>query len=269
MKDPELGIFKEPDEQYRAAPGVNISILKELRISPHRCKWALDHGFKESKALRLGSAFHAMVLEPEVFKEKYLAVERRTAKVKEQNPNSILLPRGEWDAIHQMYESFKKNEIAAEILSGGQTEMAAYAKDERTGLLLKGKIDHLNIGGTGAVVTDLKTASDFEMFRQNIGKHGTHLQAAWYSMLVKMCTGKDVKAFYFIVVEKCEPYEVFVCEMPTDAIHIGHQENRLLLDRFSQHFESDDWPHASSDGVLMLDIKPWHLEGYNDAKVRR
>jgi hypothetical protein len=67
-----------PYDTYRALEGVNMSRLKEIRRSPKHYKHALTAPDKETKPLRLGTAAHCAVLEPERYEQTYAVWGERT-----------------------------------------------------------------------------------------------------------------------------------------------------------------------------------------------
>lgn len=60
-------------DPYAAIEALNWSTLKHIAVSPRMLKWRTEHPRPETPALRLGTAIHCAILEPERFKADYIS----------------------------------------------------------------------------------------------------------------------------------------------------------------------------------------------------
>ena len=76
------GIYRDiPSTEYHAVPGLGSSHLRELLKSALHYKTSVNLPNKETPAMKLGTATHCAILEPECFDIEYVEapiVDRRT-----------------------------------------------------------------------------------------------------------------------------------------------------------------------------------------------
>jgi hypothetical protein len=66
--------------------------------------------------------------------------------------------------------------------------------------------------------------------------------------------------FFFIAVEKVEPYGVAVYKLGNDAIATGQDETIMDLVRLKQCTERDEWPNIPEE-IVPLDLPKWYKGG--------
>jgi hypothetical protein len=144
-----------------------------------------------------------------------------------------------------MADVLSSHALAMQLLSDGKPEVSAFALDEATGVLRRGRFDWL--GST--ILTDYKTAASAEpgAFAGSAAKFGYHMQAGWYLDLARDL-GHPAEAFAFIVQEKEAPYLVSVIELDEAAVNRGRELNRRALEVFRDCTESNLWPGYVADG---------------------
>jgi hypothetical protein len=166
----------------------------------------------ESEALLVGSAFHAMMLEPDVFKKDYAfepAMDRRTKAGKEyilewQEENkhvanhipgkyeTMLLDMQESLLNHPRYKELVKEEGEREVIKLFTLEEAK----------CKAKVDYYNPEDN--YIVDIKTCNSVKIddIIESIKKYLYGVQAAFY------LDGLKAHKFYFIFIEKRAPYDI-------------------------------------------------------------
>jgi hypothetical protein len=213
------------EAQYRAAPGLCYSALKDLAISPLRfwAHWIDPNREREEPTpeMQFGSAVHCAVLEPEKFDSLYTCrvdasdypgclvtaddlkrwlAERglpTSAKRKdeliarvieadstvpildvlearhaEESAGKVEFRKPDWERIQGAAEALHDEPRLNELLSDGEPEVAMFATDPDTGVLLKGRMDWVSPQFT----LDVKTFS--QMRGKSIDK--TVTDAIWY-----------------------------------------------------------------------------------------
>src|SRR5438552_94275 len=87
-----------PARDYHALDACSASRLKDMRRSVAHCRWSMDNG-KSSPSMVVGSALHAMRLEPETFNAIYCRAElcsASTAKGGRCSNSGSIRSGGDW-----------------------------------------------------------------------------------------------------------------------------------------------------------------------------
>jgi hypothetical protein len=252
-----------PYDDYRAAPALNISALKELRRSPLHFQYALTHP-KDTPAMRLGTAAHCATLEPERFARDFAVWTRRTdsgriaprngkvweAFVAEQGGRTILTDSESTEAL-AISAAVRGDPIAAKYLATGEPEVVITAT--LCGRPCKGRADWITRLDTDVLV-GLKSARNCTpyVFGSAAAKLGYHLQWAFYFDLYVQATGRQPRMVE-IVVENTAPYAVVVYVIPDDVIDQGRDEYMALVDILERCERENFWPGpAETEQILSL-----------------
>lgn len=242
-----------PYEAYRAAPGINVSSLKELRRSPLHYRHRLSHPMT-SDALTLGTAAHVATLEPERYAQAVSVWDRKTdtgraaprtgkawdAFVAESSGRTVLTT-DEDETARAIAAAVRGNPVAARYLSTGLPEVSM--QWERDGQTLKGRVDWLTVIDGVDVIVGLKTTRDCRPREFGVQSHrlGYHLQWAYYHDGFRAITGR-VPQMVEIVVESAAPYAVAVYTIPEPVINLGREEYEEALTLLRHCETSGQWP---------------------------
>jgi hypothetical protein len=272
----EVGISSRmPAAEYRALPGTSITRLKELRRSPLHYRYALAHP-KETTALRLGTAAHVAVLEPERFSSQFAIWSRRSGKTGNLCPKN-----GKW------WEAFQGENVGRDIITIDEAEYAmaiqrAVRSDPHAmryleqgdpevtlqwtlrGRPCKGRLDWLTWIEGRPYLVGLKSARDCRhfIFGNAAAKLGYHLQWAYYFDGFEFIKSEHpgVKE---IVVENAPPHAVAVYNIPDDIIQQGRDEYMVLHDQLAECERAGEWPGPSL-GETDLTLPTWVYEAHDD-----
>lgn len=235
-----------PADEYFALPGVSITRLKELRRSPQHYLWLLDHPRRETRPLRLGTAAHTAVLEPERFAREFAVWSRRTEGGKmaprrgeawkaftDLHRGQVFLTEEEYSLATAIAHAVRANHIAERYLSSGDPEVTV--QWGIGGVQCKGRVDWLTTCETKPCIVGLKTARDCRRFcfGSAAARLGYHLQWSWYFHGYQAVTGRDPKMVE-IVVESAPPHAVAVYVIPDDILFQGRGEYVDLLKRLDE-----------------------------------
>ncbi len=241
--DKYCGFLNREERKMYSGLGLSKSSLDKINKS-------VDHYFmdktSETPAMRIGTAFHTLILEPEKFGKDYACgpnADRRTTAGKnawkeseESNPNKILLSVNDWDMIHFMQRSVLKHKLSSHLLNLdlGKSEETMMWNDPELGTLMKGRSDFRNF--SEKVVIDLKSTMDAssDKLERDIWSSDLryHVQAAIYTDGARSILDDESWEFLFVFVEKKPPYAVQVVHLPKKSIEIGriqYRENVLYL----------------------------------------
>lgn len=234
------------DNTYRSYGAVAQSDLKLIRSkSLHHYRNMIRS--KSTPAQVLGRGIHACIYEPEIFKTQYIELpqgfDRRTKARREEYETmaekGIVLSHEDYKLCGQIRDSVHSHDVAENIIKGSVFERVVIARDKKTGILLKGKLDGYKTG----VISDLKTTVNAQpnAFIRDIFKYGYHFQAAFYIDLVERCTGLTPK-YYIIAVEKSFPYAVSLFEMSAKTLAIGRTQYKETLSVLERAKQNNSWP---------------------------
>lgn len=244
------------------------SIMRELIRSPAHAWYSLNNERKETDAMRLGTATHLAILEPELFAERFgcapEGLDRRTtagktiwADLQEQYGASIL-KYDQYQQVSMMAESVLKKKKACKLLElPGDIELSGVWEDKASGALCKMRLDKL-IRDKGIIV-DIKTTNDAseDEFLKTLFNYGYDRQSAFY-MRGCRALGIEIKSFVFIVIEKEPPYESVIYEMGPQSLATADAQITKLLPVWQQCVTSKSWP-GYGDDVKVIDLAAWQL----------
>lgn len=249
--------------EYHAADGISKSDLDLIHKSPAHYK-AARH--EDTPALRFGTAFHTLVLEPARFVFEYAVIDgdRRLKATKEaikeaEAAGKTVLTQDEFDALSGMQESVFKSRIAATLIDGATIEHSVFA--ELDDVRVKCRPDGWNV--EKGVLFDLKSTEDAspEGFARTVAKYRYHVQDAFYRHVVASATNCDADdlSFIFIAVEKKPPFAVALYTLDELAKLQGWVSAREDLRTFREASERDNWP-GYSPKIETLALPRWAVE---------
>lgn len=244
-----------PNGDYHAAGGISKSGLDLIAQSPlHYWARYLDPRREEKEptpALRLGTAIHTAVLEPDRFAAEYRVapnVDRRTkdGKVAWEDfvaacaeSNATPISASDHEICARVADQVRRHPTAQMLFDKGSAEQSAFWIDEETGVLCKCRPDWL----TPQVVVDLKSTVDAspQAFQRSAWSYRYHVQAAWYLDGLAATTGKQRDVFVFAAFEKEPPYACAFYYADEQMIEFGRAEYRRLLRIYAECLNSGKW----------------------------
>lgn len=254
---------------YFDHPALSQSRLKDFSVSPAYYQLRLKQPREQTEAMAFGSAVHAALLEPEVFKNKYIVgknFDRRTKAGKEdftlfcaENMGKIFLKPEDYQQACAMRDSVYEHPKAKDVLSFKvEAEKEVFFTMEE--VECKAKID--------AIVPDIKTIIDFktarssnaDCFRRDAINMQYDMQAFWYYEAYKAAYGEYPQYYAFIVVAKEEPYPVGFFEVDSEFLDRGRYYALKYLKKYKECMESNVWPKNESEDVIRITTPDWALK---------
>lgn len=254
-----------PFEEYRKGPGISNTEMGYYARSPAHYK-AYKDGLltRESRAMDLGTAVHAMILEFGRFDKEYVVgpdIHRNSNAWKEfekDNAERKILKKEEWDKLLSIGLATSKCEVLQKLLSDSEIEISYVCEDSETGLYFRSRPDIVK----GAIIADLKTTSDASQssFARSIANYGYARQMGLAKKAVETETGGQVKACILIAIETEPPYIVqpYLCH--PDMVEHGKNEAEKILKKMKESFDKDEWP-GYHDGLVEIDLPGWAYKG--------
>lgn len=258
----EVGIrSRVPWDEYHALPGVSMSRLKELRRSPQHYHWRLANAV-ETAPMRLGTAAHTAVLEPERFERQFAVWSRRSDSGNlcprkgqywdaflGEHPGKTIITEDEHELAVAIAKAVHANDNAMHYLRSGEPEVTMQWK-MADGRRCRGRVDWFTRCppyGLAAPVQPhligLKTARDCRRFKfgNQAAVLGYHLSWGFYRdgyLAIKEVEPRVVE----IVVESDAPHAVAVYTVPQDVIDQGRDEYQQLMLRLAECESTGHFP---------------------------
>jgi hypothetical protein len=252
--------------EYDALPALNYSGSKVLiSKNPAAYKAYIDAPREETKALRIGSLTHALVLEPEVVSSRFAMlpddIDRRTKAGKEAfeaftlgAAGKSVVPAEDWGICANVAVSMVKA-IAALGLNITATELMLTV--DYCGVRLKSAIDAIATDKNGDEwIIDLKTTGDEaspKAFLNTARSYRYPLQSHFYRTVYQAETGKRVRGFIFIVTEKEPPFLSASYQIGPELMTYAAMDFEQAVAAYKGCTALDEWPGYPSE-VVEIDI---------------
>jgi exodeoxyribonuclease VIII len=257
----------ETNEQYHANDAISHSKLELFRRRPisyyRRFVGKTLARPEATEAFRIGSAAHCAVLEPDEFYARYAmrpeGIDRRTkegkaafAQFEAENAGKVVISSDELGDVREMAVAVQSHPLASQLISAGSPELS-WRVSPANSLALQCRTDWFNSAGCELssgrpYVADLKTVESldsdaFRNFERACFSFGYHRQAGFYLPLITEILGSPVFDFFFIAVEKVEPFGVAVYRLSDSAIARGQDETITDLIRLKSCLNTQQWPN--------------------------
>lgn len=252
------------DPEYRNATGLSQSSLKEFLVSPAHYLASTEQKREATKAMNLGSAFHAELLQTEP--TDFYAVKRKVdGRSKEgkayndefaiENAGKVIIDQDEHQMIKSMADGVQAHPKANELMQGlthRETALFGTFPAQAGKVRMKGLIDGYN-QDTGDII-DLKSCESASPAdaRKAIWDRRYDIQVCQYSWLMESA-GKPMNNFYFIFVEKSPPWAVSVVKINPNSLLKSCEKWVDAIERFAHCQVTGNYP-AYSDQVIEITL---------------
>ncbi|WP_129141489.1 PD-(D/E)XK nuclease-like domain-containing protein [Modicisalibacter coralii] len=258
-----------PNDEYHGGPGVSKTQLDLLHQCPALLQWSrlAPEDEEKTKALDMGDACHALVLEPHRFGEEYAigpdaprntkAGKEAWAAFEEQAGERTVLTHAEGRKAHLIRDSVMAHPFARQLIEArGDVEASIYWNEASTGHLARCRPDK-TLSQYGWIV-DLKTTADLKKFHRSFYDYRYHVQDAFYSDGYAAHFGEAPAGFLFIVVSTsidCGRYPVRIFCLDEDAKRSGRNDYLADMATYARCMDTGEWP-----GIETLSLPWWAKE---------
>lgn len=246
-----------PAEEYHKAEALSKGKMDKLEKSPAHLKAETQN---VSDAMILGSAFHAITLEPDKFNQEYRILEEgktKTSKLKQQAEDDKveLLSFKDFVTIKNMADAVKVHPIASKLFNHGDPEQSFFWEHPQYGFLCKCRPDWINLKND--IIIDLKsiTEADNETVRKQIANFNYHRQEYHYRSGIDIVTEINHK-FLFVFVEKKDPYGINVVQLDDETKMAAQDDCEKLYTQYADCLEAGSWP-SYEPVVKTLGLPQW------------
>ena len=251
------GIYADiPNEEYHAEHCLSKSGMVYFDRYPAYLKYMQGHPTAPTKAMLDGTQFHTATLEPDRYREEYVAApacDKRTkigkalfAEFETEHGGKVVVSQKDWDMVEGMVAAVNANLDAREYLSGGLVEQSVFWDDPQYGFPCQCRPDYMN-PDTGLVV-DLKSCKDatFAAFQKDIVNYKYHWQAAHYLSGLGQAVPLTYTEFIFVAVEKTPPYTCCVYPFSVEDTEDTLMYLTDLYESYAKCLETDIWPEPTT-----------------------
>lgn len=254
-----------PAPDYHAIDALSASGAKHLLRSPAHYLAQKEKPMEPTASMRLGTAVHTMILEPEkadIEIARAPKVDKRTKVGKEtielferEHQGKLILDADVFDKAAAIAEAVAKHPVARDLLKDGQAETSMLWK-AYDGLPCKARFDYYRGDG----IVDVKTTQDAspEAFARSIASFKYHMQAAHYLQGYREVTGWDAEHFTFIAVESEAPYAIGIYTLDEASLMSG----RILMQKAALAWRRAQEPAAwqgYSPNPMTISVPSWAL----------
>lgn len=229
-------------DEYFRLPRASSTMLRYAIRSPRHALYSIVPK-EPTPEMRLGTVFHAALLEPDRFSQQFVRgiegdgrrkeIKAARARLAEQWGEENIVDPKVFDKVLIMMSSVMMNPALEHVtppqnirtLTGCRVEVPILfdytVGSER--LPMKSKIDLVVDAGDGkAIVVDFKTTANAEpgAFMAQVSRMNYHVQASvYFSALTSI--GIEPVGFYFVAVESRPPHASSVIKLGADSIAAG------------------------------------------------
>ena len=244
-------ITNESNADYHKNPAVSSSMAK---LALESMQLYRDHQAglverKETPSMMLGTAIHAAVLEPELFKSDFIVkpddmsfATKEGKQWKADNADKNILTPKDAFTVKMVIERMPL-EISS-LFDAAQKELTIRVDNVQC------RFDALN----GLDAIDLKSIDNIANIHKAITNYNYAFSAGWYNMVHFMDTGKYLLSWAWIFVETSAPWRWARYDMPLWHLNTFTEIAQETLAKIQDDEPDEPYIHAE------WEPRPWDLE---------
>lgn len=279
-KSPAPGMYLDvPEDVYRAAPGVNHSLLCELDQTPAHCRYRQAVPREQTAAMKLGTlidlAIFGLPTPPLVQPPATYTNDKGEVKAWNWNANACkawrddqesaghaVITPDQAEALTSAKVAINQSECAQRILRHGHHQVSCWWEEwtSEGPLLCKSRMDWLPLYGDALV--DLKSTFDSspEAFRKRIEEHCYDTQAAFYLRGFNKLNPDHPRARWCWIVAHTEPpYLPAFYYLDAEDLQMADTTVTEWLHTFATCHSRGYWP-GYPDDLVEIRLSRWHRE---------
>lgn len=254
-----------PFADYRALKAINASAIKKggasmaaMHAELLRAEEDEPEGINPA-CLDLGTAIHAMMLQPELDNVTCYDGPVRRGKAYEafvaKNRGKLIMTQNDYNAARLHSFAAMQNRTIADLLNPAESELSLGWGTEK--VQYKARIDSYD--ARKGILTDLKTARDIDgaVFGKQFFRLGYDIQLAWYRRGLR-AHGLPCNAVKVVAVETGDLPDAVIFDVPMAQLDKAEVKIEEILNRFALAVAQDRYP-GKHDGAeeVPLCIPSW------------
>ncbi len=260
-------------EEYHDHPAASASGLKMFLKCPEVYRYEMldperaEEREVEKKTFVIGSAFHTLCLEPDLFKNRFHIIgddvrkDERTAAYKAEIAKAdgrTILKEKEIADVRGMAKAVSRNPEAMKYLvKPGHIEASLFWDDPETGVQCRARPD-LILPDDDTII-NFKSAADasYDAFERSLWSMAYDIAIDHYGAGYYHCFGRPMKRYVFIVAEKNAPFLTAVYPA-SEALQIaGQMRCRELLNIYANCLKTTTWPGLNGGHEKEIGLPAW------------
>jgi exodeoxyribonuclease VIII len=238
---------------------LHISTLKHIAESPLHFRHVLEHGVKVTKAMRIGTVVHRLVLGPQAGRDVVTWPDTRRGKAwetfqaKHEAAGNEIVSTKEWEEAEEIAAAVLAHDGARSLLEGARCEVPLRWEINGVPFATRG----IDLVTAALGIGDMKSTrtANPKHFSRDALKMFYHVQLASYEEGAKQ-NGIDTSAgVRLLAVESKAPYAVQIFKLTPRLLDRGRRELALWIETLKACANADHWP-AYSVAELDLDAPP-------------
>jgi len=237
--------------------------LDWIEQSPAHYAYNIQSPPKETPALTLGKATHAVILErdkidqviavlPDINKRTKAGKEKYEQFVFDNKEKTILTPE-EYDRAMRISEAVWSIKLFQNIMKDAETEVSCFV--EIDGIKRKSRADIFRKDG---ILADVKTCQKASIadIQRSIYNFRYHVQSPFYLDNFSEAAGQKYDEFIFIFAEKEEPHGVGFYSASKTMIERGRLDYLRNLETFKECQSRGIWP-GYEEKIIEVSLPKW------------
>jgi len=262
---PVSEIVKLTVPEYDALPRVRSTSLKTIiQKSPKHFRWEETHKKPPNAGMILGTATHAALTEPDVYRRDMVSAPLASKKsvawdaFVARHPGKLTILDKDVEVINSVVAAVRSDWYAAPYLDGVQAEMSILWTDPITEIDCKVRADLLDETDPGnPIITGFKTTRELgRTFERQVDEFLYQLSWAMYREGYYRVRGVWPEMVE-IVAETQAPFDVGVYRIDDETLEAGTTLFREALTALAECRATGVWPGFTGKGVLPLKLKRW------------
>ena len=261
IEKPVMRMGVEIGSYHRDLSHISSSWLKEgLKSMSKFYSYPFRPERKQTESTKIGTLFHTLLLEPEVFHNTYRVLRKSdlpfpdNTMSKKENKEYVesiaesgltVVQEDDFNLISDMVNSLSTSDLVKKYVASGVKEASIYWSDSETGIPLRTRPDLFVKTNSGSVIVmDVKTTesafpNDFFM---SVAKWEYPVQAAMQIDGIEAVTGLKVTTYCYLAIEKTYPYDYCIYRLTQDDIEAGRVRYKEILSQIKACTISGEWP---------------------------
>lgn len=256
-------------EDYHKTPELSKSGTDEILVTPyhywHKYRNPKREPFELTPSMRIGTAFHYMIGEPDLVSAKLAGMPDgmiRRGKAwddfKSENDGKIILSYSEMESAREMDRAMRAHPIFEVISKGSLAERSFYWRCPVTGADLKARPDLINT--EERAIFDFKSTGDIsdEGVTRTFHDFNYRVQAAMCLDGLNAATeSSDWDVFYFVAIENKAPWSVRLFDITEKALTDGRRLYQSAAVKWVECEKAQAWPSFDPQ-IKTIDLPPWY-----------
>lgn len=238
--------YNIPFSEYRKLPGLSVSRLKSMKISPAHYLYEGEN--KDSPEKMLGRLVDCLITTPSLFETSYFVYEALPRKNSKEYTEIVSLANGreiidkeELGIAESIKTSFMLNRLCSGLLNGALSQLSL-TWETREGLLCKGRPDLFNRDLN--ILIDVKTTKDArpQSFQRSAEDYCYFHQLEFYRRGL-IASGETVSSCMIVALETRPPYKgVQVYELSEADLESAGAEIDEWLKKYKYCVDTGEFP---------------------------